>query len=83
MNGSTLRSESTRIVLEKHVLQTVSTNKKCFSDFDNKRHILNEGIKTLPFGRYKIDHCRVEDFSWDSDELEWGHENMEKRLNFS
>ena len=71
MTGSTLRPENTRIISEKHVLQTVSTNKICLSAFDNKRQILNEGIKTLPFGQYKIDHCRVEDFSWDSHEVEW------------
>ena len=50
VTGSTLRAENTRIVSEKHVLQTVSTNKICLSAFDNKRHIFNGGIKTLPFG---------------------------------
>ena len=49
----------------------------CLSAFDNKRHILNEGIKTLPFGHYKIDHRRVEDFSRASDEIEWDYENVE------
>ena len=78
MTGSTLRAENTRIVSEKHVLQTVSTNEICLSAFDNKRHNLNEGIKTLPFGHYKIDQCRVEDFSWDGDEVEWDYENVEK-----
>ena len=39
---------------------------------------MKEGIKTLPFGHYKNDHCRVEDFSWDSDEVEWDNENVEK-----
>ena len=77
VTGSTLRAENTRIVSEKHVLQTVSTNKICLSAFDYKRHILNAGLKTLPFGHYKIDHCRVEDFSWDSDEVEWDYENVE------
>ena len=76
VTGSTLRAENTRIVSEKHVLQTVSTNKIFLSAFDNKCHILNGGIKTLPFGHYKIDHCRVEDFSWDSDEVEWDYENV-------
>ena len=57
VTGSTLSAESTRIVSEKHVLQTVSTNKICISVFDIIRHILNEGIETLPFGHYKIDHC--------------------------
>ena len=77
VTGSTLRAENTRIVSEKHVLQTVSTNKICLSAFDNKRHILKEGIKTLPFEHYKNHHCRVEDFSWDSDEVEWDYENVE------
>ena len=77
MTGSTLRAENTTIVSEKHVLQTVSTNKICLSAFGNKRHFLNGGIKTLLFVLYKIDHCRVEDFSWDSDEVEWDYENME------
>ena len=77
VTGSTLRAENTRIVLEKHVLQTVLTNKICLSAFDNKCHILNEGIKTLPLGHYRIDHCRVEDFSWSSDEVEWDYKNVE------
>ena len=34
------------------------------------------GKKTLPFSQYKIDHSRVEDFSWDSDEVEWDYENV-------
>ena len=46
--------------------------------FDNERHILNEGIKALPFGHYKIDHCRVEDFFGDSDEVQWDYKNVEK-----
>ena len=50
MTGGTLRAENTRVVSEKHVLQTVLTNKICLSAFDNKRHILNGGIKTLTFG---------------------------------
>ena len=68
----------TGIVSEKHILQTVSTNTICLSAFDYKCHILNEEIKTLPFGHYKIGHCRVEDFSWDRDEVEWDYENVEK-----
>ena len=74
---STLRDKNTRIVPEKHFLQTVSTNKICLSTFDNKCHILSEEIETLPFGHYKIDHCRFEDFSWDRDEVEWDYENVE------
>ena len=41
------------------------------------RHILIEGIKTLPFGHYRIDFCRVEYFSWDGDEVEWDYENAQ------
>ena len=77
VTGSTQRAKNTTIVSEKHVLQTVSMNKIILSAFDNKRQILNEGIKTLPFGHYKNDHCRVEDFSWASDEVEWDNENVE------
>ena len=78
MTGSTLRTENTRIVSEKHVLQAVSTNKVCLSAFGNKHHILNEGIKPLTLGHIKTDHCRVEDFSWDSDDGEWDYEIVEK-----
>ena len=35
---------------------------KYVSAFDIKRHILYEGIETLLFGLYKIDHRRVENF---------------------
>ena len=77
VTGSTLRAENIRIVSENYVLQTVSTNKICLPAFYNKRHILNEGLKTLSLGHYKIDHCRVGDFSWDSDEVEWDYENVE------
>ena len=77
VTGSMQQGENTRIVSEKHVLQTVSTNKLSLSSFDDKRHVLNEGNKTPPFGHYKIDHCRVEEFSWDSDEVEWNLENVE------
>ena len=51
VTGSTLRAGNTRSVSEKPVLQTVSTNKLCLFAFDNKRHILNEDIKELPFGQ--------------------------------
>ena len=77
MTGSSLRAENTRFFSEKHVLQKVSTNEICLYAFDNKRHILNERIKTLPFGHYKIGHWRVEEFSWASDDVEWDYENLE------
>ena len=77
MTGSTLHAENTRIDSQKHVLQTVSTNEICLSVFDDKCHILNEGIKILPFGYYKIDRCRVKNFCWNSHELEWHYKNKE------
>ena len=38
----------------KHKLYTVSTEKTALSAFDDKRFILNCGIKSLPYGHYKI-----------------------------
>ena len=76
MTASAVRAENRKIASEKHVLQAVSTNKICLSAFDNKPHILNEGIKPPAFGHYELDHCRVEDFSWDGDEVEWDYKNV-------
>ena len=38
----------------KHKLYTVSTEKTALSAFDDKRFMLNCGIKSLPYGHYKI-----------------------------
>ena len=48
--SSTLRTPINRIVSNRHVLQTVSINKQSLSPFDDKRFILEGGIKTLPYG---------------------------------
>ena len=37
-----------------HVLQTVEINKTCLSAFDDKRYILEDGVKTLAYGHYSI-----------------------------
>ena len=37
-----------------HVLETVQMTKLCLDAFDDKRHILPNGVNTLPYGHYKI-----------------------------
>ena len=44
---STLRSQ-------KQQIKAIELTKKCLSDFDDKRCILNDGITTLAYGHYKI-----------------------------
>ena len=48
--SSTLRTPKNKIVSDCHVLQTVSIIKLSLSPFDDKRFILEGGIKTLPYG---------------------------------
>ena len=89
--GNHLRSDNTRIVSDHHRLQTVTTNKICLSAFDNKRYILPDGIKTLPFGHYGIidyaideidlDHCH-----YSGKFLGWAHEKcnrLRRNINFT
>ena len=38
-----------------HQLYTEKQNKVALSPFDNKRHILKDGINTLALGHYKIE----------------------------
>ena len=38
----------------KHVLQTVNLTKSCLSCMDDKRYLLNDGIRSLAYGHYKI-----------------------------
>ena len=46
-NKKELRHKMTRIQGKKHKLGTYKINKILFSDFDDKRFILNDGIHTL------------------------------------
>ena len=48
--GSLYRAENTRIASDRHVLNTVRTNKIALSSFDDKRYILDDGISTLTYG---------------------------------
>ena len=73
--SSTLRTPNNRIVSDRHVLQTVSINKLSLSPFDDKRFILEGGIKTLPYGHADaIEATDLEsDPEWDAptqDEIE-------------
>ena len=49
--SSTLRTPNNIIISDCHVLQTGSINKLSLSPFDDKRFILEGGIKTLPYGQ--------------------------------
>ena len=49
-------SKMNRIQSKEHKLQTVELKKLIFTNFDDKRYILNDGITTLPFGHYQIDN---------------------------
>ena len=37
-----------------HMLQTVEINKACLNVLDDKRYILEDGVKTLAYGHYSI-----------------------------
>jgi len=37
-----------------HVVNTLEINKLCLSAFDDKRYILNDGIRTLAYGHYSL-----------------------------
>jgi len=37
-----------------HVVNTLEINKLCLSAFDDERHILNDGIRTLAYGHYSL-----------------------------
>ena len=73
--SSTLRTPNNRIVSDRHVLQTVSINKLSLIPFDDKRFILEGGIRTLPYGHADaIEATDLEkDPEWDAptqDEIE-------------
>ena len=52
--GNLIRAGNTRIISERHILNTVRANKIAKSAYDDKRYILSNGISTLPYG-----HCRT------------------------
>ena len=54
LNNRTVRAENTRIQSNKHVLNTVVTNRVALSAFDDKRYIMDNGIDTIPYGHYSL-----------------------------
>ena len=52
-SGNLLRAEKTRIISERHFLNTVRANKIALSVYYDKRYILSDGISTLPYGHYR------------------------------
>ena len=66
--SSTLRTTNNRIVSDCHTLQTVSTIKLSLIPSDDKRFILEGGMKTLPYGHADaIDATDLEtDPEWDA-----------------
>ena len=60
---------NTRIGSKNHQLQTIRTQKKSLSCFDDKRYIMDDGITCLPLGHYSIRDIGVfreilEDDAW-------------------
>ena len=51
---TSLFTSMNRIQSNGHQVYTVHVRKKSFRAFDDKRHILNDGINTLAYGHYKI-----------------------------
>ena len=70
LSGNSVRSENTRIVSDHHSLRTVTTNKICLSAFDNKRYILPDGIKILPFGHYEVGDYAIDEINWSDSDVE-------------
>ena len=75
LSVNSLRSENTPIVSDPHSLSTVTTNKICFSAFDNKHYILPDGINTLPFGHYELGEYAIDDLDWSDNDVEWDYDN--------
>jgi len=39
---------------QRHTIETVNFFKKCLSAYDDKRHILHDGVSSLAYGHYKL-----------------------------
>lgn len=52
--GNVVRTTNSRISSTLHQIYTVETRKLSLSAFDDKRFILNDGIRTLPYGHFAI-----------------------------
>ena len=58
-SGNHVRAENTRIISERHILNTVRANKIALSTYDDKRYILSDGISTLPYGHYRTVNASI------------------------
>ena len=58
------------------MLQTVTTNKTFLSAFDNKRYILPDGKKTLPFAHYEIGDFVIDEMDLKNDDVEWDYDDF-------
>ena len=56
-------------------MRTVTTNKICWSAFENKRYKLPEGIKTLPFDQYELGDYAIDENNCTEDDVKWDYEN--------
>ena len=65
------RAISNRITSENHILKTVSENKVSLSAYGNKRYILADGLRTLPFGHYSIRNSSQSTAESDTDSYSW------------
>ena len=75
LSGNCVRAENTRIVSDHHSLRTVTTNKICLSAFDNKRYILPDGVKALPFVHYELGDYAIDKNNWSDIDVEWDYDN--------
>ena len=54
MERRTVMASFNRITSKEHVIITVEQHKLALSPFDDKRHVLEDGVHTLPYGHYSL-----------------------------
>ena len=75
LSSNSVSAENTRIVSDHHSLRRVPTNKICLPAIGNKRYILPNGIKTLPFGHYELGDYAIDEINWSNSNVECDCEN--------
>ena len=58
-SGNLVRAKNTRIISERHILNTVRANKIALSAYDDKRYIPSDGTSTLPYGHYRTVNASI------------------------
>ena len=58
-SGNLVRAKLTRIISDRHILNTVRANKIALAAYDDKRYILGDGISTLPYGHYRTVNASI------------------------